>query len=130
MATNADTFKKTLRQIEESKDPAALVALFGDDATVDSPARESKLSGRDHVHNFWAEYLGAFSEVRSTFTTEHTIGDTSVLQWHSTGTLPTGRPIHYRGVSIVTFKGYKVATFTTYYDSAAFVTALGEHAKA
>ena len=124
--SNAETFKKTLQSVEQSKDPTALVDLFNDAATVDSPARETKLSGRDSIRRFWTEYLEAFRHVRSTFTVEHTIGDTSVLQWVSEGTLPTGRPIRYRGVSIVTFRGYKVASFTTYYDSAAFVIPVAE----
>ncbi|HEX8324967.1 MAG TPA: nuclear transport factor 2 family protein [Tepidisphaeraceae bacterium] len=119
--TNADTFKATLQQIEQSKDPAAMVALFHDDATVDTPAHERKLSGRDAITQFWKEYLHAFGTIHSTFTTDHTIGDTSVMQWVSTGTLPNDQPIRYRGVSIVTFKGYKVMTFTAYYDSAAFL---------
>ena len=129
--TNAEAFKAALQQIEKDKDPAALVELFGDGATVDSPARDGKLTSRESIENFWAEYLAAFDTVRSTFTQDHTIGDTSVLQWSSEGRLATGRSIHYRGVSIVTFKGYKVATFTTYYDSAAFTTPPAEtHAMA
>ncbi|MDB5328535.1 MAG: hypothetical protein JWM57_4104 [Phycisphaerales bacterium] len=123
---NADIFKKTLQQAEETRDVAPLVALFGDDATIDSPAREHKFSGRVEIQKFWHEYIEAFATVRSSFTTDHTIGDTSVLQWVSEGTLPTGRPIKYRGVTIVTFRGYKVSTFTTYYDSAAFVAPSGD----
>ena len=123
---NADIFKKTLQQLEESGDVTPLVALFGDEAFIDSPARDHKLTGRDEIHKFWSEYVDAFETVRSTFTTDHTIGDTSILEWVSEGTLPTGRPIKYRGVSIITFRGYKVSTFTTYYDSAAFVAPVNE----
>ena len=122
LTVNAQTFQKTLQSIEQSKDPTALVDLFGDGATIDSPAREGKLTGRESIRHFWQEYLDAFRHVRSTFTVDHTIGDTGVLQWVSEGMLTNGKPVRYRGVSIVTFKGYKVASFTTYYDSAVFVT--------
>lgn len=118
---NADIFKKTLQQIEESRDVTPLVALFGEEASIDSPARDHKLTGRNEIQKFWSEYIDAFGTIRSTFTADHTIGDTSILEWVSEGTLPTGRPIKYRGVSIITFRGYKVSSFTTYYDSAAFV---------
>ena len=119
---NADTFKRTLQAIEQSGDPTALVALFAEEATVDAPARESKMKGPGQIKTFWTEYLAAFQKIRSTFHTEHAAGDTAVLEWTSAGTLPTGKPIQYRGVSIVTFKNDLVATFATYYDSAAFVT--------
>lgn len=124
--TNADKFKAALQQIERSKNPMPLVDLFHDDATVDTPAHAHKLTGHTAIEAYWREYLHAFGTVQSTFTVNQTIGDTSVLQWVSDGTLPNGRPIHYRGVSIVTFKGYKVSTFTAYYDSAAFVTPAAE----
>lgn len=124
--TNADTFKRTLLQIEATRNPLPLVELFSDSATIDTPAHEQKLSGRADVETFWQGYLDAFADVQSTFTVDHTIGDTSILEWVSEGHLPTGRPIRYRGVSIVTFRGYKVASFTAYYDSAAFLAPASE----
>src|SRR4051812_484620 len=96
---NADIFKKTLQQVEESGDVAPLVALFGNEASIDSPARDHKLTGHDEIQKFWSEYIDAFRTIRSTFRADHTIGDTSILEWVSEGTLPTGRPIRYRGVT-------------------------------
>lgn len=121
MHTNADTFRETLQQMEVTKDVSKMVAFFHEDATVDTPAHEQKLIGHAAIETFWREYLHAFGSVRSTFTVERTIGDTSILEWTSEGALPTGKPIKYRGVTILTFKGYKIATFTAYYDSAMFI---------
>ncbi|MGC4032115.1 MAG: nuclear transport factor 2 family protein [Tepidisphaeraceae bacterium] len=118
--TNVDAFKEALQQTEQTRDPSALVHLFADCATIDTPAREGKLCGPESIGHFWQEYLAAFQTIRSTFTREHTIGDTSILEWVGDGVLANGRPVHYRGVSIITFRGYKVHSFTTYYDSAAF----------
>ena len=120
--THTDRFKESILKMEADRDVQPLVALFADHAKLDAPARHEPLIGCDGATEFWTEYLESFKSVRSRFTREHILGDTAVLEWQSSGTLLTGRPIEYRGVSIVRFKEQKIESFTAYYDSAAFVT--------
>ncbi|HEY0008849.1 MAG TPA: nuclear transport factor 2 family protein, partial [Tepidisphaeraceae bacterium] len=117
----------TVQQIESQKDPGALVTLFAEDATLESPAREQVLRGKKGAEVFWSEYLNAFQEIQSTFTQIKDYGEYAVLEWEGNGKLPTSRPIKYRGVSIVEFKGEKAARFVTYYDSAAFLNEGSKH---
>ncbi len=43
------------------------------------------------------------------------------MEWTATGALKDGRPLEYRGVSLIEVAGGRVQAFRTYYDSAAFV---------
>jgi ketosteroid isomerase-like protein len=124
---NAERFKNALHEIETKKEPSALAILFAEDATLDAPARDHVLRGRKGAEQFWGEYLQAFKDVQSTFKETKDYGDYAVLEWESTGTLPTNKPIRYRGVSIVHFSGEKVSRFVTYYDSAAFLNEGSKH---
>lgn len=122
----AKLFAQTLQQIEKDGDPAALVELFADDAELENLATKSPLKGRDGATQFWQKYLDGFERVESKFTHTHESDGVAVLEWVSEGTLPTGQPIRYRGVSVLELKGEQVRKFRTYYDSAAFVTPAAE----
>lgn len=118
---------RTLQQAEGSRDPAALVALFSDDAELLNLALTEPMRGRDGAQEFWEHYLGAFKEVRSTFP-RHVANETdATLEWVSEGRLPDGEPIAYRGVSILEMRDDKVSRFRTYYDSAAFLPGGAKH---
>jgi len=118
---NIDRFTASLHELEITHKTEPLVRLFGTGSTLDSPAHQAPLAGRDGAEVFWGEYLEAFKEVKSAFTHVQDLGDTAILEWKSVGTLPTGKPIEYRGVSLVTFAGERVKRFVTYYDSAQFI---------
>jgi ketosteroid isomerase-like protein len=125
--TLAETFMQTLQQIEGSRDPAPLVALFSDDAELLNLALTEPSRGQTGAQEFWKNYLGAFREVRSTFH-RHVATDTdATLEWTSDGRLPDGEPIAYRGVSILEMQDGKVKRFRTYYDSAAFLPGGAKH---
>ena len=47
-------------------------------------------------------------------------GDRVALEWSSDATLTDGRPITYRGVTVIDLDGDKVGKLRTYYDSAQF----------
>ena len=113
----AARFKEALQQTEQSRDPSAVASLFKDGA------RLTNLGG-DHGNDptkFWQIYVDQFSEIRSEFTGEITSDGGAALEWQSRGTLTDGRPVEYRGVSIIEFDGDAVTSFRTYYDSAEFV---------
>lgn len=116
----AERFMKALRAFEADGRPGPLVGLFADDAELSNLARSE--SGRDGARRFREEYRRAFAEVRSEFTAATVGGRGAALEWESEGSLPTGAPIRYRGVSVLEVDGDRVRGFRTYYDSAAFVS--------
>lgn len=110
-------FATALQEFERSGDPADLVARFTDDATL---TRLDARGERGDAEAFWREYREQFDELSTVF--EHAVegDDRCALEWSSTGSLATGRPVEYRGVTVVEFDGEKVARLRTYYDTAAF----------
>ncbi len=108
-----------LRQSEQGNDPGPVAALFGDDAELANLTHTRK--GKDGARQFWAEYLRAFKAVRSDFFAVNEADRFAVLEWTSTGELPAGGPIAYKGVSVLELADGRVTRFRTYYDSAAFV---------
>jgi ketosteroid isomerase-like protein len=121
-STPADRFMAALKDAERSHDPAALVELFADDAELHTLAKEEVAHGRDGAAKFWADYLKVFERVKSEFT--RVVGDDTgaAMEWVADGALANGKPIRYRGVSVIELSGEKVKSFRTYYDTAAFVT--------
>ena len=117
----AAKFMKTLQQIERSKDVSPLVAMFAEGATLAGIVDHRTHEGKGGAEKFWAEYLSGFESVASTFTHVADGSGVAVLEWTSKGTLKAGRPIEYRGCSILELDGEKVKRFRTYYDSAAFL---------
>jgi ketosteroid isomerase-like protein len=73
------------------------------------------------ARHFWQTYLDQFDEIRSEFSHLIEADGQAALVWTSKGALKGGRPIAYRGVSIVEHDGGKVHRFETVYDSAAFL---------
>ena len=117
----AETFMKALVDFEKSGDAGPLAAQFADDAELWNLALGEPLRGPEGARQFWQTYRAAFAEVRSTFI--HVIEGAGgiVLEWESTGSLPGGSPVAYKGASVLEEADGKVKRFRTYYDSAAFV---------
>lgn len=119
----AEQFEKGLQQLEPSGNVEVLAQFFAADAVLGNLGAANDLHGTDVAREFWQRYLGQFREVHSEFF--HTmVGDHEVvLEWESKGMLKNGRPIDYRGVSILRLKeDGRVEEFQTYYGTAAFVT--------
>ncbi len=122
MPNFAETFQSTLQQIEQSRDPAALAALFAPDAELLNLALTEPMKGEEGAKKFWANYLSAFEKIASKF--HHTLDadGSAVLEWVSEGVIAaTGQPFNYRGVSVIEHDGEKAHKFRTYYDSAVFL---------
>ena len=119
---NAINFMQTLQQIEDSKDPAAMIALYTEESTLWKPSLQQPLEGVPGATKFWSEYLVPFAHIHSRFNNviENSAGDI-VLEWVGEGELKSGAPIRYTGVSLVRMLEGKVEYFRTYYDSAAFL---------
>jgi len=117
-APRARAFVAELRRFEQSSDPTDLVGLFTDVATA---ARLDARGERTDVAAFWQEYRGQFDRLSTTFFNAVEGSSQVALEWTSEGTLPGGRPISYRGVTVLDLEGEKINRLRTYYDSAAFV---------
>lgn len=115
----ADGFASALQQLEGG-DQDALLAQFADSVTLFRPEVKHQ-EGESDPQAFWKAYRDQFSDISTEFTHVAEAGDIAMLEWESTGTLTTDRPISYRGVSLLTFDDDgKVSRFATYYDTAAF----------
>lgn len=120
--TFADRFARALQESEAKKDPGPVAGLFADDAELSNLAHDEPRRGADGARLFWADYLNAFGTVRSEFSAIKQADGWALLEWTSQGTLPAGKPVKYRGVSVLEVAGEKVSRFRTHYDTAALVT--------
>lgn len=116
--SRARAFAGALQTFEADGDPASLTRLFADDATV---LRLDARGERTDVEQFWREYRDQFTEISTTFTHAVQGDDACVLEWDSAARLTNGRPVEYRGVTVIEFDGDAITRLRTYYDSAAFV---------
>jgi ketosteroid isomerase-like protein len=112
-------FMDALRSAEAGHDPEPLAQLFTADAELSNLTRHGPWRGAAGCRQFWAEYLQSFGQIRSQFRNAIEVDGTAVLEWESEGTLPDGRPVRYRGVSILETAGGRVRRFRAYYDTAA-----------
>ncbi len=113
-------FMQALQEAEQRKDPSPLVELYAEDSSTENLAL-GPMQGREGAQEFWKKYLDVFQDVRSEFFSHSDDERTGVMEWVARGHLQSGRPIEYKGVSIIEVEDGKVKKFRTYYDSAAFV---------
>ncbi|AFZ65880.1 nuclear transport factor 2 family protein [Deinococcus peraridilitoris] len=115
-----DRFMQALQQAEASKDPSPLIELYAEDSSTENLATPP-LQGREGAQQFWTKYLDVFQDIRSEFFAQADSDTTGVMEWTARGHLKDGKPIEYKGVSIIDVHEGQVKKFRTYYDSAAFV---------
>jgi len=117
----AETFMQALQTSEQQMDPTPVAALFGEEAELRNLAQREPFHGQAGAETFWRNYLSVFQQIRSEFTNVIETEESAVLEWTADGTLASGHPIQYRGVSIVEGAKERVRSFRTYYDSATFL---------
>lgn len=128
MPTLAETFQRTLQQIEQSGDPAPLVELFAEDCELLNLALTEPMRGREGAQRFWSNYLSVFSKIASRFHHNVETDGSAAFEWVSEGALADGQPVNYRGISVIEKAGEnKVSRFRTYYDSAVFLPGGAKH---
>lgn len=115
-----ERFMRALHQAEQTGEPEPLATLFTEDAEL-SNLSATVQRGREGGLRFWREYLSTFDSIRSQFTNIIEGQGAVALEWIAQGTLSTGRPISYRGISVLELDNDQVRRFRTYYDSAAFL---------
>jgi ketosteroid isomerase-like protein len=114
----AKSFADGLRRFEQDSDAAVFAELFANDATT--RRLDARGERRGEVEQFWREYRDQFTEVRTTFFNVVEGSDEFALEWTSEATLRNGRPIEYRGVTVVGYDNDLITRLGTYYDSAVF----------
>ena len=114
----ARTFADGLQTFEKDGDVAAFAALFADDAVTQR--FDARGERRGEVEQFWQEYRDQFESISTTFYAVVEGGDRFALEWASDAKLVDGRPLKYRGVTIIDLDGEKISKLETYYDSAQF----------
>ena len=114
----ARTFATALQNFEKDGDAASFAALFADDAVTQR--FDARGERRGEVEQFWQEYRAQFDSISTTFYAVVEGGDRSALEWTSDATLADGRPLQYRGVTVIDLDGEKISKLSTYYDSAQF----------
>ena len=114
----ARTFATALQTFEKDGDAGAFAALFTDDAVTQRFDARGERSGE--VAQFWQEYRDQFTSISTTFYDVVEGGDRFALEWTSEAELSDGRPITYRGVTVIDLDGDKITRLRTYYDSAQF----------
>ena len=114
----ARTFATALQTFEKDGDVAAFAALFADDAVTQR--FDARGERRGEVEQFWREYHAQFRSISTTFYDVVEGGDRFALEWTSDAELSDGRPIQYRGVTVIDLDGDKITRLRTYYDSAQF----------
>jgi ketosteroid isomerase-like protein len=111
-------FADALQTFEKDGDAAAFAALFTADAVTQR--LDARGERRGEVEQFWQEYRDQFDSISTTFYDVVEGSDRAALEWTSDATLTDGRPITYRGVTVIDLDGDKVSKLRTYYDSAQF----------
>ena len=120
-----ERFADALHRIDADRDTGPMVELTADDAELMKLDGNHTAAGKDGAKTFWEDYRNVFGDLETTFT--HTVvgEDTAALEWTSTGTLRSGRPFEYNGVTVIQGDDETVSGVRTYYDSAAFLQESG-----
>lgn len=118
---SAQQFADALQRLEQDRDLDAFLERFAADVQLVRPEPGGSEDGPEGARRFWQAYLDQFSSIVSSFDRVVDAGALGELEWVSEGTLGTGRPITYAGVSLLEHDGDGlVRRFATYYDTAAF----------
>jgi ketosteroid isomerase-like protein len=114
-----DQFAARLKDLEQTRDPQALIALLSDDVELRRAPQNREYRGLDGAREFWDEYLRMFRDVTTTFDAVTQAEGRAALEWHSTCTLQNGAEVRYQGCTVIESDGERVNRVRTYYDSAA-----------
>jgi limonene-1,2-epoxide hydrolase len=111
-----EAFINCLHIAEQTGDLAPLVDLFDPGCDLMSCGTENIFQGKTGVFLFWNHYLSVFREVHSEFIRVIQANGIVILEWESSGRLPTGRQVQYRGISLMEIRDDKIVHFRTYFD--------------
>jgi ketosteroid isomerase-like protein len=113
-----EQFAAKLQELERTRDPQPLMALFSEDVELKRSPQSREYHGLEGARDFWDEYLRMFSDVATTFDVVTEAGDRAALEWHSVCRLENGAEVTYQGCTVIQSDGEHVNSLRTYYDSA------------
>lgn len=119
------SFMDALHRLEDAGDFADICGLFAEDAPLQAPGRERGYRGPEGARRFWGEYLNSFSSIHSDFDQVIVGGSRAALSWTARGRLRHHRvEIAYPGVTLLEFRGDRIARFRTVFDRSPFQAAV------
>ena len=114
MSAVIDRFVQALHHLDEHGDAGPMVDLTSEDAVLTKLDGHREARGREGARAFWEEYRSVFATIGAEFTHSLDGGDGSCLEWRSSGTLPDGADLEYRGVTVIDVDGEHVTGVRTY----------------
>lgn len=109
-------FADALRAYEQDGDLDRFIECFDEGCEISNVASPRTFQGKDGAREFWREYRGTLTDVRSEFRNLIEAQDRAALEWETEGTAATGAHIRYEGTSVLEFEGDKVKRFYAYFD--------------
>ncbi|MFN3651601.1 MAG: nuclear transport factor 2 family protein [Armatimonadota bacterium] len=119
-ATWISEFIDGLHALESRNEIEPLLACFAGDATIWNITHAEPRRGPQALREFWETYRRQFDRIRSDFDRIVEGERDAALEWHAEGTLPSGSPIAYRGVTILRQGDGGIAEFAGYFDPRPF----------
>jgi steroid delta-isomerase-like uncharacterized protein len=116
-----------------SRSPAAIAEMFGEDGTYSDPATNGPLTGTG-IAQFAQSLFSAFPDLGFEITSLAGTGADVVLEWIMTGTNtgslrgvlpPTGKKIAVPGVDVIRVSGGRIASLRGYFDRQSLMEQLG-----
>lgn len=112
----AQGFIDALHELEQSGDPAALVARYADDCEVGNITATSSFHGHDGARRFWSEHRQLFDELQSKFRNVIVDDQRAALEWTIEGRAADGGDLAFSGVTLLEFQGELVKRSMAYFD--------------
>lgn len=109
-------FIEALHKLEDDGDVEPIAGLHAPDADISNPLVQHRHQGVDGARDFWRTYRDSFQTIRSEFHNVVAEDEVAILEWTSTGSMTDGRPVSYRGVSVIEFGSGGIRAFRTYFD--------------
>src|SRR3712207_9467959 len=101
MNSMTERFTDELHVVGNDRAVQPMVDLTGDDAQLVKLDEHHETRGKDGAKTFWEDYRNVFGDLGTTFTHSVVGEDSAALEWTSTGTLRSGKPFRYRGVTVI-----------------------------
>lgn len=109
-------FINALYALELENDVEPIAGLHAPDADISNPLVQHQHKGVDGARDFWRTYRDSFQTIKSEFHNIVAEDEVAILEWTSTGSMADGRPVSYRGVSVIEFGPDGIKNFRTYFD--------------
>jgi ketosteroid isomerase-like protein len=114
-AALTERFVRALRRLEDTGEPDDLTSLYANDAVAGNVLDPASHRGVDGVREFWRGYRRQFGRIQSTFRTVIGHDAAAALEWTSHGEVD-GRPVEYRGVTVLELGDGTIRRSCAYYD--------------